>query len=89
MGMLLASECAAIVIPGLRSRSPGHLRQQEAIDLNNNIQQIRGSNTLVAQRARRIIIIISMCYLCVTYVLPMCYLLMCYLCVIYVPSTHL
>ena len=74
MGMLLASECAAIVIPGLRSRSPGHLRQQEAIDLNNNIQQTKGSNALVAQKARRIIIIISMCYLCDIYVLPMCYL---------------
>ena len=63
-----------VVIPGLRSRSPGHLRQQEAIDLNNNIQQTKGSNALVAQKARRIIIIISMCYLCDIYVLPMCYL---------------
>ena len=46
----------------------------EAIDLNNNIQQTKGSNALVAQKARRIIIIISMCYLCDIYVLPMCYL---------------
>ena len=48
-GMPLKKCVTYVVIPGLRSRSPGHLRQQEAIDLNNNIQQTRGSNTLVAQ----------------------------------------